>query len=235
MKDPSEPKPNTRNPWKCPIMRCPTMLSDSALLDHLIAEHKCIDLKPVEAGEKALLSFRESIFPYGQPVCMGVLLYGGKGNQSSPGHSHRNSILSASFAAYEKHLPVLVMGCKTHLTDMLADDEIPSEIYNDICQRRDAALNGSDRDKDIFVLWLIGPSTSRPVYGEVTISDVDRIIVRGCRMQMHDFKDFLLPKSFLCNGEDYLMVNRPGMSLMTRNGEQDVEMEVVIEEEKTEI
>ncbi|KXJ76010.1 hypothetical protein RP20_CCG010494 [Aedes albopictus] len=236
MQDPAEPKPRIAS--KCPISQCQIMLTETALLDHLLSEHKGLDLKSVEAGEKAFLSFRESIFPYGQPVCMGVLLYGGKGTRARPAQTglvHRNSILSASYASYEKHLPVLVMGCKTHLTDMLADDEIPSEIYNDICQRRDAAQDGSDQEKDIFVLWLIGPSTTRPIHGEVTLSDVDRIIVRGCRMQLRDFKDFLQPKSFLCEGVDYLMVNRGGMSLMTRNGDEAVEMEVCIDEGRTEI
>ncbi|XP_065086300.1 uncharacterized protein LOC135708231 [Ochlerotatus camptorhynchus] len=233
MQNQSEPKPSTRNPSKCPIIRCPTVLSETALLDHLLTEHKNIDLKPVEAGEKAVLSFQESIFPHGQPICMGLVLYGGKDERSRPtqmGFSQRNSILSSNNLVYENHFPVLVMGCKTHLTDMLADDEIPAEIYNDICQRREAAQDGSDPEKDIFVLWLIGPSVTRPVYGDLTISDSERINVRGCRMQVRDFKDFLLPKTFLSKGLDYLMVNRGGMNLLTRNGKQALEMEVFVAE-----
>ncbi|XP_062552763.1 uncharacterized protein LOC134217931 [Armigeres subalbatus] len=238
MQNTSASHSSIRNSSKCPIILCPTVLTETTLLDHLVSEHKNIDIKSVNDGEKAQLSFRESIFPYGQPVCMGLLLYGGKGTHLRPvqtGLAHRNSILSASCAAFEKHLPVMVMGCKTHLTDMLEDDDIPPEMFNDICQEREAAQDGSDPEQDIFVLWLIAPSTTRPVYGDLTISDAERNVVRGCRMLVREFQKWLLPKTFLSEGMDYLMVNRGEMNLLTRGDESDLEMEVCIEEGKMEV
>lgn len=139
-----------RSPIHCPVATCHQMIGVTSVLAHFLRDHKQTfdgDFREITADSRALLVFNEQYFRREQTSCLGVLAYAGTGRwldlicvlysidlanlwvlfSSFPGVNglaRPNSFLPEKFSCFTNHLPILILGCKTHLSSMFTNKEM---------------------------------------------------------------------------------------------------------------
>lgn len=88
-----------------------------------------------EGDKRSVLIFSEDILNYGENKCLGVLAYGGRDSNENNrpgviGLSRTNSFLPEKYSHFVNHLPILIMGCKILLSDVIAKKTVRIIIFH---------------------------------------------------------------------------------------------------------
>lgn len=220
----------SRSPVKCPVTSCNKFIGFTSILAHFICDHHrsfVVEIQDIEGDGRAILTFDEEIFVYGENICLGILVYGGinSDKESRPGICGlccSNSLLSEEHHNLVNHLPILILGCKTRIDVFGTDD-------NDVDGGVDEVKEENNPLKHIIMFWLVSIETTRPIYSTVSIFNHKMKAARSSVIKIRDIKATQNVKK-LQEDTNFIMLGRGDINCLSNQGKTRIEIEFTIKE-----
>ncbi|XP_041775935.1 uncharacterized protein LOC121595784 [Anopheles merus] len=217
-------KSNSIAPAHCPQLDCDQILLASNFLQHYLRDHSHLNFIAIEDRETMLFQFEESAFPLNEPFCLGILAYGGRepcrpeNRPAAVGYATENQFLPQQYKYLKDFLPVLVMGCRT---TRFQEEEVAVGAHPE----------GEERNVSLM-FWLLTMSTSVPLLGYLSVSDV---LLRHQRRSMVKLRELTNSSSEFpgigCLSKEWnlLQLQRKEIDVLSHGGTSLIKLEVMID------
>lgn len=172
----------SRAPVFCPIKNCKHPLRSREVMSHFFNMHK-IEVTHTQPQQKTTLVVNDADFIYNQTICLGVLAYKGLHQFSSfTTESPSNISLPSCLKAYADHLPVLILGRRTNIVDLLYETKTDGSF--------DSLRTPVERkaNNDIVLIWFTTVPVGVTVYGEVAASNLNSAAFYGMTLKVKPLK-----------------------------------------------
>lgn len=212
----------SKAPVSCPIKNCGRIMGVREVLSHFLNYHKqnhTFEIQSIKANRKCILVFDYNVFKdVGENICLGILAYEGVANlkPAVSGLCMSSVSLPKKYAGLSDDLPILIMGCKTHASVLISDQNQSSNT---------SELN--DDTENIIFIWLASTPTTKPIYASLNATNKDFSITRGTNVTIRPFTEQQNIHDLAMDSPDYLFLNYGSSSMLTNEFQEPIELEII--------
>ncbi|KAL9879595.1 uncharacterized protein ACN427_010376 isoform 2-T2 [Glossina fuscipes fuscipes] len=217
----------TRTPVQCPITACNRTIGITFVLSHYLRDHSDdfgVQCQEILSGKRTILIFKPGNLEFRENMCLGVLAYGGSGDErcdcpAERGLCMHNSFLPKPQENYDAHLAILIMGCRTSWMATLCNKELEEEL-----------INRKNVFQEMIVIWLASVQTTKAIYCTVTVYDKLMTSARSSIMRVRNLSDSQNPSVFWSTDANCIRLGRGEIEILSRGHTEDIRMEIMINE-----
>lgn len=152
----------SKAPVLCPLLHCRHPLRSREILSHCINDHK-IKLYKASPQQKQVLNVTDLDFIFNQVVCLGILAYDGPHpSLSFSSETISNILLPLKFKEFVNHIPVLVLGMRTNVVDLLTPRSDYSSCSSIQTPEERSPVN------DVVLIWLATSPAAACLYAQIS-------------------------------------------------------------------